>query len=234
MSPRSSPATATRIGATTRSRATLRDAYRRFARQTLCILDNTTPDVTQVTLATGVDMYTLHPKIVTVLTARHQDDQQDLVQIQHSRAANNVNANTEDWDVASITTNGKPRSWSVDEGGDVDTDNAIQFRVVGVPDSTQDGKLVYLRTARKPLVDFSLEHLDQKIEIPEDWELDWIEFAAWRALRNWDLDAQDRQKADAHKARFEEAVKECRREMLRKHHKPVKWGFGGPGFTYTR
>jgi hypothetical protein len=41
--------------------------------------------------------------------------------------------------------------------------------------------------------------MDATFETPEDYDLDVLEWAAWRALRNWDLDAEDRTKADQHK-----------------------------------
>jgi hypothetical protein len=62
-----------------------------------------------------------------------------------------------------------------------------------------------------------------------------LEWAAYRALRNWDVDAEDRKKADDHKKRFEEAIKECWREAENmKMFKPVTWAFGQGGFSYIR
>lgn len=212
----------------------LNDACRRFTRKTLCIRDDTTPLVCQVELSADENMYALHPSVIHVLSARHQDDQQDLVRIQHARAANTVNENTEDWGYQLSIAPGKPTRYSTDEGVDVDSDYGIRMRFVGTPDTGQAGKIVYLRVARTPLAALSMEDMQAKIEIPSDWELDWIEWAAYRALRNWDLDAEDRQKAEQHKTRFEEAVRECKAEMIRKLWQPVKWGFGGGGFTYIR
>jgi hypothetical protein len=103
------------------------------------------------------------------------------------------------------------------------------------PGVEQKGKRVLLRTSRLPMERFSLSKLSAPAEIDEDWQLDMLEWAAWRALRNWDLDAEDRKKADQHKTRFNEAVAECRHEVeIRKMHAPPTWGFGQNGFTYTR
>jgi hypothetical protein len=95
---------------------------------------------------------------------------------------------------------------------------------------------VYLRVARKPLVIFTEADLgtDVDIEVPEDFALDALEWAAYRALRNWDLDAQDRAKAEQHKTRFEEACRECRLDIERKLANNVQWRFGGGGFTYIK
>jgi hypothetical protein len=92
-----------------------------------------------------------------------------------------------------------------------------------------------LRVSRLPLVPFTNKTISLASELPEDWQLDMLEWAAWRALRNWDLDAEDRKKADQHKTRFDDAVKECRHEVeIRKMHAPPTWSFGQGGFTYPR
>ena len=89
----------------------LDDAHSRFARLSLCIHDDTTPQVTQVKLRTGVAIYMLDKSIVSVLSARHQDDTQDLVRLTHETAMTNANVFTETFEFATFTPPGKPNSF---------------------------------------------------------------------------------------------------------------------------
>jgi hypothetical protein len=204
----------------------LDDAHKRFARLSLCIHDDTTPEVTEVELEDGVPIYQLHNSVLSVLSAKHQDDQQDLVRVAHDVGQTLSNPYTEDFDFALLPAAGKPRSFSTDEGLDPTQNHSIRMRFFGVPDVSQDGKIVNLRTIRVPIVKVTVNNLDDEPEIPEPYQIDLCEWAAWRALRNWDIDSEDRSKADQHKTRFQDAVLECRRDVLRKTFPALRWQFG--------
>ena len=214
------------------------DAQKRFARLSLCLRDSTTPQVTQVVLVGdgATDTYTLDPSVLFVVSARHQDDGKDLVRLTHPSSVGTGNIFTETYDFAAYPVSGKPSMFTTDEGFDSDNDSAIRMRFFGMPldqtGDTETGKIVYLRTIRKPLVSLCIDTLDTELEIPSDYQLDMLEWAAYRALRNLDVDGEDRKKADAHKARFEEAIKECKKDIRRKLWQPEMWAFGGSGFTY--
>lgn len=210
------------------------DAHKRFARMTLCIHDDTTPNVTRVVLNDGKDIYQLHQSILMVLSARHQDDQQDMVRITHQRVANTQNTYTEDFEFAIVTTPGKPVRFTTDEGMDPTRNHAIRMRFLGVPDDTQVGKVVYLRVIRKPIASVTLDNMDAEFEIPEEYHLDMLEWGAFRALRNWDIDSEDRAKAVQHRERFELAVKECKRDIERKTWAPYMWQFGQASWSYVK
>ncbi len=211
------------------------DAHKRFARMTLCIHDDTTASVVRVVLRDGVDIYPLHPAVRMVLSARHQDDTQDMVRITHQNAINQNNDFTEDFQFAIVTNPGKPVRFSTDEGMDPTRNHAIRMRFLGIPDATQVGKVVYLRVIRQPLLSITAANTDKTgFEIPEEYQLDMLEWAAYRALRNWDIDSEDRTKANTHKERFEAAVMECKRDVLRKTWAPPRWKFGGNGFSYIK
>lgn len=216
----------------------LDDAQKRFARMSLCIRDDTTADVVQVTLASGVDIYQLHPSVIAVVSARHQDDTKDLRRTQHTTAVNMMNPDTESFEFAASQTPGKPTHYSTDEGLEPTNNHAIRMRFYGVPtnstDDTETGKIVYLRTIRKPLEKITIGRLTADLEIPEDYHLDMLEWAAYRALRNLDIDAEDRAKAAAHKTRFDEAAAECKKEVLQKIFQPLTWAFGGGGYSYCK
>ena len=111
----------------------LDDAHKRFARMTLCLRDDTTAKVTRVTLIDGTAIYTLHPSVRMVLSARHQDDQQDMVRINHQDAVNQNNDFTEDFQFAIVNTPGKPTRYSTDEGMDPTRNHAIRGRTRSIP-----------------------------------------------------------------------------------------------------
>jgi hypothetical protein len=212
----------------------LNDAHSRFARGALCIRDDTNIEVTQVPLQTGVDTYPLHKSIIKVMSARHELADKDLVRVTHERALSTYNPNTEVVDFGITSVTGRPTAFATDEGIQIDQGHAVRMRLYGVPtdsaQETQAGRIVYLRVIRKPLCKFALDAMEVEPEIPEDYHLDMIEWAAYRALRNLDVDGEDRAKANAHKARFEEAVGECMREVEQKMWQPFTWGFGRGGF----
>jgi hypothetical protein len=213
----------------------MNDAHRRFARRSLCIRDDTTAEVVQVRLAADTAMYTLHPSVLRVQSARHEDATTDLVRMTHATNYTFANTFTDYFDIAGSPRSGEPKRFATDEGVQVDDEHQIRMLVDPVPDSTQGGKLVALRVIRLPLNALSLDNTDASPEIPEDWQLDMLEWAAFRALRNWDVDAEAQTRAKEHKDRFEEAVLECRQEVeQKKMFEPVTWKFGGNGFSYTR
>ena len=214
----------------------INEAQRRFARRSFCLRDDTTPEVTQVTLSSGVSIYQLHESVLRVQSARHQDATTDLIRITHSVNFVVVNDAVEFQDGVTSLANNIPVRFATDEGLQLDDQHQVRLLVDPVPDSSQAGKIIYLRVIRLPIDDLTLDATDAAPEIPEDWHLDMLEWAAYRALRNWDLDAEDRRKAEQHKSRFEEAVIECRKEVEQeKMFEPVLWAFGQNGFGgYTR
>lgn len=215
------------------------EAQRRFARRSFCLRDSTTPQVTQVVLSskvggTPVNTYSLDPSVIFVVSARHQDDAWDMMRTSHTIPFDATNVFIDWFDFSNQVNPSHPVAFSTDEGIDLDSDHAIMLRVFPDPDTDEDGKIINLRTVRVPLNALSVDALDQDLEIPIDYQLDMLEWAAWRALRNWDIDAEDRKKAESHKARFEDAVREARKEARRKIFQQITWQFGRNGFSYSR
>lgn len=210
----------------------IEDAHRRFARRALCLRDDTTAEVVQVVLSAGVDIYSLHESILRVTSARHEDAQTDLVRITHLLQFSFSNPSVDITDFVTSGDSGQPQRFATDEGVQVDDAHQVRMLFDPAPDATQAGKLVNLRVVRLPLAKLTLDKTDAVPEIPEDWHLDMLEWAAYRALRNWDEDAEGRAKAQQHKDRFEEAVKECLKEVQdRKMYQPVTWKFGFGGYV---
>ena len=214
----------------------INEGQRRFARRTFCLADDVTPEVVQIALKPTVAIYQAHPSILHVVSARHQDALADLVYVSHPIVFSTVNPFTDthdNWGTYSANQGQLPLRYTTDEGLQVDDQHQIRICFNPTPGVTQVGKKVNLRVRRLPMNPFVSGKMNQASEIPEDWQLDTLEWAAYRCLRNWDLDAEDRKKAKDHKDRFDEAVRECVHELrLHQMFQPPVWAFGQGGFSY--
>src|SRR6476646_8395560 len=88
--------------------------------------------------------------------------------------------------------------------------------VYPVPGADENDKYLYLRVIRLPMVSYEIRCLDKESEIPEDYQLDVLEWAAYRAQRGFDADAGAPTSADAHKKAFDDAVAKAIKEMKQK------------------
>lgn len=194
------------------------DGYRRFARRSLLIRDSTTPEVTELALEVGVDRYALHKDVLAVLTARINGTDYDLHKTTHDSIAGAV-ANS-DRALASGVAPGpsEPRWFNMDEESKV-------LRVFPNVGADFDGAVVKMRVARMPRDRLTVDKLDAELEIDEDYHLDILEWAAYRALRNHDVDVENMGKATSHKNRFEEAVNEAIKDSRRSMFAPVEFVF---------
>jgi hypothetical protein len=211
----------------------INDGYTRFARRTLSLRDASTPEVVEVTLAAGVSTYDLHESILSVVSARYDTDTVDLDRIGRS-LVNVMVINDPPWfdpSTAGELNPGRPRAFSTDETISVDTAGAVNMKVWPEPAAAENGKTVYLRVARKPVDLFRIDKLDQVCELPEEYQLDMLEWAAYRALRNSDIDGHKEAAVD-HQARFEAAVAEILKDMRRKMFAPTTWRFGDNGYAW--
>lgn len=207
----------------------INEAQKRFARRSYCLRDDTTPLVTQVKLRDGAMQYVLHASVFFVVSARVAGNAFDMKRIAHSQYVTDTNEFFFD---SAVVPSSAPVAFSTDEGIALERGHSIEFNVYPTPDATVDGTLINLRVVREPLYAFSSVDLQKEFEIPEAYQLDMLEWAAWRSLRNWDIDAEDRKKAKEHRDRFDEAVAEARSEAMRKAFTPVTWLFGQGGFSY--
>ena len=212
----------------------INDAQSRFARRTFALRDASTPEVVEVTLATGVSTYDLHESIVAVQSARFDTSVIDIARVGRSLMSNLSVADPSWFDptTAETWTPGPPRAFSTDETISVDTAGAVTMKVWPAPSATENGKTVYLRVARKPLEQFTVAKLTLVCELPEEYQLDMLEWAAYRALRNSDIDGHSAS-ADKHEARFNDAVAEVLKELRSKLFAPMSWQFGQGGFSWS-
>lgn len=207
-----------------------------LAREGLVIRDGSTAAVVNVPLASGNDQYTLHPAVVAVISAKFPGDPSDLARAGHSALSTYQQPDPLFWDPAQISTMapGKPLAFATDEQLDKRSGKTgvVNLRVYPVPNDDYDGVTLALRVVRKPLKPLSLDSMDASPEVPEEYHLGLLDWAAYRALRNVDSDAGAVEKADKYKAEFKMMVEQARKDALRKLFAPLQWGFGRGGFAW--
>lgn len=214
----------------------IEDAERRFARQTLCMRDSTTPEVTRIKLKAGVATYPVHRSVISVLSARYDTNTYDMARSGHAIVTQSNPPEFLSFDPATPYTvaPGAPLAYYTDETLVFARQGAVVMTVYPVPGAAEDGKLLYLRTIRLPMTKYTLDDLERDSEIPEDYHLDVLEWAAYRAQRGFDADAGAPTSADAHKKAFDDAIANAIREMKRKMFGNTGIRYGANGFSWTR
>lgn len=215
----------------------INEAESLLARRGFVIRDATTSAVVDVVLVDGVTQYTLHPSVVAVISAKFSTDQGDLSRAGHSAFTTYQSPDPLFFDPAQISVlpPGKPLAFSTDEQFDVASGKTgvVSLRVYPAPDVAHAATTIKLRVVRKPLVPLTVSDLTASPEVPEDYHLGLLDWAAYRALRNIDSDAGAAEKAEGYKTAFEEMVKQARNDVLRKVFAPLQWGFGRNGYSWT-
>lgn len=194
----------------------LDDGYQKFASHTLLIRDAATPAVTQVTLSQGVSTYALDPRVLSVLSARVGNSRWELKQVSHDVPQGML-----------ISSGGPPVKFELLADAEPSMfwtgETAQSITVYPAPSSEFDGVTMYLRVARLPLNPLANNptSLAAQLEMPNKYHLDIAEWAAYRALRNHDVDGENMSKAERHKIRFDEAVEEARNDIRRQTATPI-------------
>jgi hypothetical protein len=196
----------------------INDGYRRFCRRTLLIRDSSSPEFTQLTLAEGVDSYPLHKSVLAVITARIVGKDYDLHKTTHDSLAGAATNSDRALINGQYGQPGEPRWFSLDEEAKI-------FRVSPLVGPEYAGKLVTMRVARMPKANLTIDDLGAELEVDEDYHLDILEWAAYRALRNHDVDVENIGKANSHKNRFDAVVEEAIDDSRRSMFAPVEFVF---------
>ncbi|HDR9868480.1 TPA: hypothetical protein QDE31_01650 [Burkholderia cenocepacia] len=221
----------------------IKDAERRFARQTLILRDSTTPEVVQVKMKQGVTTYPLHPSVLSVLTTTYTAPNggpgpYDLQRSGHSLIFQSTPAEAMVWNPAepynATLPPGPPLAYYTDETLVYARQSRVTLSLYPTPGANEDGQIVYMRVVRLPMGHYNKECLDRESEIPEDYQLDVLEWAAYRAQRTFDGDAGAPTSADQHKAAFAEAVQDAKDEVKRKIFAPTQIRYGANGSSWTR
>jgi hypothetical protein len=216
----------------------INEAQKRFAKRAFIIWDSKTAEVCQVTLREGVTQYDLHPAILSVVSAKLDGSDYDLIRIGHMRLGDlSTPGNDVTFDPAllSSSTTGTPQAFTTDETLSDDDDGAISvvsMRVYPAPRAEDEGTIVRLRVVRMPLDDLTTNNTGASPEIPSDHHIEMLDWAAYLALRIVDQDAGNPKRAADFAASFEQHVQDARKLVLRKLGTPPRWGFGRGGFSW--
>lgn len=214
----------------------INDAYRRFSRRTLLLRDSVTPEYTQVVLVPGQTIYELDPVVLAIVSAKYDTDENDLPRAAHDDL--NVTPYTDPlmWDVNQLSSSqpGRPRAYTTDEGVTIGAQTRINLRVYPTPSDDELDKIIYMRVARLPIANVTLADLASEPEIPEDYHLDMLGWAAYRALTNHDVDGGAEGKAEKFRAAFEKVLEEAEQEAKRKMFSSTRFAFGRSGFSWAR
>lgn len=190
----------------------INDSYFKFARRTMCIRDDSTPAVCTVHLREGVNRYKLHTATLAVYAAALPNG--IVLTREHSNSAVFAPANVARASYGRTLWRGGPAVYT--------TDSAVRTLVLqGMPSQELDGQVLQLRVARLPLT--QLGGPNDEPEIDECYHLDLLEWAAYLALRNHDVDAENLVKASSHRRRFDEVVEEAVVTVRRREFEPLKF-----------
>lgn len=212
------------------------EAQKRFARRSLCLRDDITPEFTQIQLEQGVQRYVLDEQVVSVMSARYHTDTVDLQRGNHQTLGGQPLADgwtSEGWNPSSASLpQTRPHFFWTDDGVSIESTTRVVFLIDREPSADEDGNLIKMRVCRLPCT-LTINSMKKEPEIPSVHHLDMLDWAAYRALRNDDADGAS-EKADKFKESFTRAVEEARQESLRKMHAQVGWSFGMNGFSWER
>jgi hypothetical protein len=212
------------------------EAQRRLARQGLVIRDGSTPDVTVVAVEPNVAEYVLHPSIIAVLSARLQDARVDLTRTGHSVLSGYASPDHQAFDTSMLADlpPGRPFAYTTDEQismTETESFDAPVLRLFPVP---SEAATLRLRVVRNPIEQLRTTNLRAIPEVPSDYHLAMLDWAAYLALRIADVDAGMPGRAMEFRATFEATVTEARRLALRRVFAPKSWAFGRNGFTWEK
>lgn len=212
----------------------INEAQRRFARNSL-ILRTAADEFGLVRCVEGVSDYTLDPLVLAVISCRQGDDKADLARAGHGVFNTYLQADPYFFDPSSLSAipPGKPVAFSTDEEvmqQETAAIEQIKLRIYPAPAAPYTADF-HLRVVRLPkqLVDDADE-----CELPQDHQLEMLDWAAYLALRMVDRDGEDPKRAEERRAAFEAAWKDARKAVMRKVFTPQPWGFGRNGFAWER
>ena len=214
----------------------IRDAEHKFARRTFCILDGTTPKVTQIKLVTDQTTYKLHKSVFSLMSGRYTGKTTDLIRAGRSIVGLHVPAEFLTFDPSSNVTlpNGEPQVIYTDESMTFGADSGMTLSVFPDPSSVENDTIINLRVFRVPTGTYTTDDLDNESEIPEQYQLDVLAWAAVRATTNFDADKGSIIQRNVWNEMFNLAVKEAIKDSKRRMFSPMKIDYGTTGTTWTR
>lgn len=211
-------------------------AHDEFAERTLTLRDSSSI-AASFQLEAGVDLYPLHPTILSVMSAKVEGSPNNLVRAGALALDGYVPPpDTIAWlETINYGTaqDGTPIVFTTDHSVD-GAATAPTIRVWPVPAAADDLKTVNLRVTRLPLVQCSTDTLEERPECPRQFLMALAHGAAAIAYNLHDSDGNDDPRADKQRATFERYLKDAERGVRRKLFAPLAWGFGRAGFSHSR
>lgn len=212
------------------------EAQRRLARLGLVIREGRNPLTCRVQLVADQTEYDLHPSIIAVVSARLSQSQVDLTRLGHTvlNMVSGPDVRIIDPSMFTGLPPGRVVAYSTDEelaSTETDSFDAPVLRVYPAPRADLVD-VVHMRVVRMPLERLSADNLDAVPEVPSDFHLAMLDWAAYLALRVADVDAGMPRIAQVYQANFAQVVKEARLASMRKMFAPKPWGFGQNGWVW--
>jgi len=201
----------------------LSQGEQRLARFAWVLVDDTSPACCEVALSADQATYNLHKSVLRVLSARLSDTDIDLTRTDHYFIRPYVGVPEPELFQPSYQytePSSRPRLYS--------TDNAVRvIRFRPAPNADAAALSALLRVVRLPLKPLSLDQVDCCPEVPEEYHLELVDWAVYRALMLPNVDTQARQTAKDYRDRFEASLREAKRDRWRQEYAPPQFVFGG-------
>lgn len=118
----------------------------------------------------------------------------------------------------SATLSGAPLAFATDAA-------SRTARVFPPPTATQNGLKVYMKIARLPIKELTLDDTDAEPEVPTEFHLQLCEYAAGKALTLPNVDGDQKVEGRRLLAAFDQVVKEARQERQRAEASTYRWNF---------
>ena len=189
----------------------LNTAHREFAVTTLSLVDESTPDITQIILRDSVPEYKLHPSIIGV-THVYLPGYGDLIEKTRTEIM-----------AQSSQVPGTPGYYYADSFTKI-------LRIAVLPSGPSVGRPLQLRVTRLPLCALTMSD-SSRPEILEQWHEVLAEFVVFRALMKHDADTENISKAAAHKQIFDSTCNSVR-DMLKTQSASAKAFEAPPGWDF--
>lgn len=217
----------------------LNEAQDEFCRRTEVIRDGTTPEVCQIKIVPGQDMYPLHPSVIGVMSVKNMGDNTDLARSGHSSLQTYYTPSTYFFNPNDLSNlpPGKPLAYSTDEGmtaneeGSMEVINLRVYPMVGAG----YGSTLGLRVVRRAIRRLHLDNLDGVPEIPSSYHMKLLDYAGYLAIRYADLDVagvDQLVRMRDFNATFDRTCTQVITDLKRKMFAPTTWGFGRNGWSY--
>ena len=213
------------------------EAARILARRAWVLIEYGVPPAGVITLRTGVSLYPLHKSVLRVFDATPSSQVSPLGRTEDIQLRD-TNLLGTDGDLFSAYEIGERASLAGNTSNTAGPPLAFAsdaasrtLRVFPPPTSTQNGLKVYMKVARLPIKQLSLDDTSCGPEVPEEWHISICHYAAGRALVLPNVDASQKPEGRRLLAEFDETVRQARQERQRAEASSFRWNFSSSTAT---